>query len=85
MDLWALQPGDRVRTSDGAVVQVLNRTEDGRWVLVRYLEDPENPSAVGTEDLCHEEELSEVIEIDAAPDQLPGAESPNNGDSTNGA
>jgi hypothetical protein len=62
MDLWQLRPGDRVRTSDGAFVEVVANTEDGRWILVRYLADPENPSAVGTEDLCHEEELVEVVQ-----------------------
>ncbi len=62
MDISDLRPGDRVRTTDGAVVEVLRQTEDGKWILVRYLEDPENPSVVGTEDLCHAEELAELVE-----------------------
>ena len=68
MDISALEPGDRVRTVDGAVVEVLRETEDGKWILVRYLEDPENPSAVGTEDLCHSDELGQRIETTEAPD-----------------
>lgn len=61
MDISALKPGDKVRTTDGAVVEVLKETEDGKWILIRYLEDPENPSVVGTEDLCHEGELADLV------------------------
>jgi len=60
MDAYALRPGDRVQTTDGALVEILKETEDGQWVLIRYLEDPENPNAVGTEDLCHVDELKEL-------------------------
>jgi len=62
MDLWQLKPGDKVRTVDGALVEVAAKTEDGRWILIRYLADPENPSVVGTEDLCQDEELAEVVQ-----------------------
>ncbi len=62
MDISDLRSGDRVRTTDGAVVEVLRQTEDGKWILVRYLEDPENPSVIGTEDLCHADELAERLE-----------------------
>ena len=61
MDIYALKPGDKVRTTDGALVEILKDTEDGRWILIRYLEDPENPSVVGTEDLCHVGELRELV------------------------
>ena len=61
MDLWQLKPGDRARTADGAVVEVVSETEDGRWILVRYLMDPENPSVIDTEDLCRDDELIEVV------------------------
>ena len=62
MDLWPLRPGDTIRTTDGALVEIVTKTEDGRWVLVRYLADPENPSVVGTEDLCHQDELAELVQ-----------------------
>jgi len=42
-------------------LEILKETEDGRSILVRYLEDPENPGIVGTEDLCHEDELEEPV------------------------
>ena len=61
MDIYELKPGDKVCTTDGALVEILKETEDGRWILVRYLEDPENPSVVGTEDLCRRDELKELV------------------------
>lgn len=57
MDLWQLKPGDQVRTADGALVEIVTPTEDGKWIRVRYLADLENPSVVGTEDLCQANEL----------------------------
>ena len=62
VDIHSLRPHDRVRTTDGAVVEVLKESEDGQWILVRYLEDSENPGIVGTEDLCHEDELEAMAE-----------------------
>jgi len=62
MDLYELRRGDRVRTADGAVVEVLAETEDEQWVKVRYIESPDDPGLVDTEDLCHVDELQELIE-----------------------
>jgi hypothetical protein len=61
MDLYELKPGDRVRTIDGTVAEILNETQDGQWIKVRYVECDEDPEIVGTEDLCHEDELQETI------------------------
>lgn len=55
--LWELKPGMRFETYDGAVAEVLSETEDGQWIKVRYVECEEQPSLVGTEDLCHEDEV----------------------------
>jgi hypothetical protein len=52
MDIYELKRGDRVRTPDWAVAEILNETQDGQWILVRYLESNEDPSIVGTEDLA---------------------------------
>ncbi len=60
VNLYELKPGDRARTTDGALVEVLAETEDGQWIRVRYLE-LDDPSLVGTEDLCHEGEMQDVI------------------------
>jgi len=61
MNIHDLKPGDKVRTVDGALVEVLKETEDGKWILVRYEEGTEDPAVVGTEDLCSEDELLEVV------------------------
>jgi len=62
MDIHALKPGDKLRTVDGALVEVLKETEDGQWILVRYLAETEDPALIGTEDLCHESELEGLVE-----------------------
>lgn len=66
LDLYELKPGDKVRTTQGALVQVLSETEDGRWIKVRYIESPQDPALTGTEDLCHEDELKELAETNMA-------------------
>ena len=38
MDVYELTPGDRVRTIDGTVVQILNETKEGQWMLERHIE-----------------------------------------------
>jgi len=65
MNLYNLKRGDRVRTTDGALVEVLNETEDGQWIRVRYVEGTEDPELLGTEDLCHETELHSMVEVKA--------------------
>ena len=55
-DRYGLKPGDRVQTIDRAVAQILQETQDGQWILVWYIESAEDPSMVGTEDLCHQDE-----------------------------
>lgn len=62
VDVTTLRPGDRIRTVDGAIAQVLKESEDGEWILVRYVEAPGNGRLVGTEDLCHEDEVEEVVQ-----------------------
>ena len=66
MDLYALKRGDRVRTTDGAVAEVVNDTEDGQWILVRYIESARHAELVGTEDLCHEDELEALVQPNSA-------------------
>lgn len=62
MDLHELKPGDRVRTADGALAEVVKATEDGHWILVRYLGGADDPGLIGTEDLCHEDEIEAIAE-----------------------
>ena len=55
--LWDLQLGERVTLDSGAVAEVAALTEDGTWILVKYLDVPESPEIVGKEDLCSLEEI----------------------------
>lgn len=61
-DLWDLKPGGRVETRDGALAEVLEETVDGEWIKVRYLDVKGDPRLEGTEDLCHEGEITYVPE-----------------------
>ena len=62
MDISLLKVGDRVGTIDGAIVEVLKESEDGRWVLVRYVANADDPNLIGSEDLCDETELVKAVE-----------------------
>lgn len=66
MDLHDLKQGDRVRTVDGAVVEILAETEDGQWIKVRYIEAPEDLGLVDTDDLCHVDEMQELLAAGSA-------------------
>ena len=47
MDISTLKPGDRVRTVDGALAEIVRETEDGQWILLRYLSDTDDPQLMG--------------------------------------
>lgn len=66
MDLYTLRSGDLVRTVDGDVVRVESESQDGEWILARYVESAGAPHLVGTEDLCHANELAEKITTGAS-------------------
>jgi hypothetical protein len=45
-----LPPGARVRLTNDAIVEVVQNANDGGWLLGRYIEHPDEPDVVGTED-----------------------------------
>ena len=61
MDIDGLEPGDEVRTTEGSIVKVIRPSEDGIWILVRYVECPTSLHKVGTKDVCPAGELDEVV------------------------
>jgi hypothetical protein len=61
MNLYDLKPGDKLRTVDGALVEIAKTTQDGHWILVRYIADTQDAVLIGTEDLCHEDELAAPV------------------------
>lgn len=65
MDLYDLEPGDLVRVGEGgAVAEVVQQTEDGRWILLRFVESPDSRHLIGTERLCSEDEVVEKVSLD---------------------
>jgi hypothetical protein len=46
-----LPPGARVTLKSGAVAEVTGNPGDGCWLLVRFVEDPTDPSRAGEEDM----------------------------------
>ena len=57
IDIWDLEAGHRVILDSAAVAEVLAGTEDGMWIRVRYVQSPEDPDLIGTEDLCSIDEI----------------------------
>ena len=55
--IWDLKVGERISLDSGAVAEVVAPTEDGEWVLVKYVEAPESPEIIVTEDLCSTDEI----------------------------
>jgi len=49
-----------MKTRNGAEAEVLSETEDGEKIKIRYLEDKDEPSVVGTEDLVSEGDIEAV-------------------------
>jgi hypothetical protein len=70
MDLYDLQLGDRVRLADGTIAEVISATEDGRWIRVRHIESPNNPSRAGSEELCSEDEIEERVDVYSPTSEL---------------
>ena len=53
-----LRQGERVQLHSGAAVEAIALTEDGKLILVKYLEAPESSEIAATEDLCSLEEIA---------------------------
>lgn len=49
--------GTRLRLVGNSVVEVITNPQDGIWLLVRYLEAPDDPSRVGSEDMVFAEDV----------------------------
>jgi hypothetical protein len=63
MDLFDLEIGDRVRLTDGTIAEVIASTVEGRWIRVRHIESPHNPSRAGSEQLCSEDQIEARVPL----------------------
>ena len=56
-----LPVGARVKRRDGAILEVTGNPGDGAWLLVRVVEDPNDPSTVGEEDMVFFTDVEAVV------------------------
>jgi hypothetical protein len=56
-----LPVGARVKRRDGAILEVTGNPRDGAWLLVRVVEDPNDPSRVGEEDMVFFTDVEAVV------------------------
>jgi len=60
INIVSLKPGDVVRLKDGSAGEVAENPEDGMWILIRYTACPNDPDLVGTEELCHADQIADA-------------------------
>ena len=46
-----LPVGQRVKLTNGAIAEITGNPRDGAWLLITYVENPEDPSQVGEDDM----------------------------------
>jgi hypothetical protein len=56
-----LPVGARVQRKDGAILEVTGNPHDGAWLLVRVVEDPNDPARVGEEDMVFFTDVEAVV------------------------
>ncbi len=62
INFMELKAGQQIVLKNEVVAEVLENIGDGIWVQVRYLEAPNDPSLVGSEELCHCEEAVRIVD-----------------------
>ena len=50
-NLRDLEPQTQIRMANGSIVEVIENPKDGIWIMVRYLECPDDASLAGTEEM----------------------------------
>lgn len=61
MILRDIPVGAKVRLQGGAIAEVTANPQDGGWLFVRFLEFPEDPSKVGSEDMAFCTDVLRVV------------------------
>ena len=61
INVLTIKPGERLQLREGIVAEVLENMEDGMWLQVRYLEVPKSPDETGVTELCHAQDIVEVL------------------------
>jgi hypothetical protein len=56
-----LAPGTRIKLKGGVVAEVVENPQDGMWLLVRRLGAPKAEKPAPEDELCHADEVLEVL------------------------
>lgn len=62
LDLVAIQEGAKVKLRDGEIAEVVDNPRDGMWILLRFLEAPDDPARVGQEELVFWADVLGVVQ-----------------------
>jgi hypothetical protein len=62
LDLVAIEEGAKVKLRDGEIAEVVDNPRDGMWILLRFLEAPDDPARVGQEELVFWADVLGVIQ-----------------------
>jgi hypothetical protein len=61
IDVSGIAPGTRLRIVGDLVAQVVQNMNDGEWLRVRLVQQPETPGGSAPEELCHATDVLEVL------------------------
>ena len=61
VNLFEVEPGQKVRLYGEATAEVVSNPKDGVWLFVRYLTSPEDPDQVGEEDMVFAQDVLELV------------------------
>lgn len=56
-----LEPGTKIRIKGDIVAEVVENPKDGMWILVRWISAPAQAGSPGKEELCHADEVLDVV------------------------
>lgn len=62
VNLLDVKPGQKILMKNQSIAEVLENLGDGIWVKGRFIEAPQDPSLVGSEELCYCEDIQKVLD-----------------------
>jgi len=61
INVLTIKAGTHLLLGADIVAEVIENMEDGMWLRVRYLAVPRAPAEVGTVELCHAQDIVEIL------------------------
>lgn len=56
-----LPVGAKIKLVNGAIAEITGNPRDGAWLMIQFIEHPENPSLVGQEDMVFFVDVEGVV------------------------